>query len=305
MTLRYDEALRAGGNGSPEGTVTADPGAIYLQRDGASGVVAWYKHTGSGNTGWGQRPHGLAAPAVDVELIAHRGFSNIAPENTLASLHAAIGIAHSLEGDVHFSSDGVAVMIHDDTVDRTCAPSTGTVSAMTLAALQALDAGAWFDSEWANTRIPTFADWLTLGGQSFRLLYPEIKGYRTTADIQLFAQAIIDAQLEDRCIVQSANGLVDFPILRQYSSRVVIGYITNGTTQFNQVLPYAKADGRAVIIADYTTMLANPSLVATARASGVDVVAWTVDQIEVARQLVAIGITRIMSSLLSHTMVAR
>lgn len=75
-------------------------------------------------------------------VIAHRGNSAHAPENTIESFAQAVSLgADALELDVRLSADGVAVVIHDATVDRTT-DSQGAVSAMTLAELRALDAGA-------------------------------------------------------------------------------------------------------------------------------------------------------------------
>jgi len=78
----------------------------------------------------------------DFLIIAHRGASSYAPENTIAAFDLAlqIGACH-LELDVHLTRDDHLVVIHDDTVDRTTS-GTGPVASQTLAALQALDAGA-------------------------------------------------------------------------------------------------------------------------------------------------------------------
>jgi glycerophosphoryl diester phosphodiesterase len=246
-----------------------------------------------------------ASPRPAVEIIAHRGFSNAAPENTLASASAAVGLAHSLEGDVQFSSDHLPVVIHDTTIDRTCAPSTGNVTAFTRAALQALDAGTWFDARWANTRVPTFEDWLAFGAAHYRYLYPEIKGYNSTADIQVFVQTIqaLGVDVEARCVVQSFQW-GDFTYVRQYSPRVTLGYLCNSSTDVTNAIPLAQADGRAVLLVNYTVLLATPSYVAQIRAAGADVIAWTVDQIDVMRQLLAIGVRRQITSLCSQELVA-
>jgi len=90
-------------------------------------------------------------------VIAHRGASSYAPENTLAAFDLAIemGVSH-IELDVHPTRDGHVVVIHDDTVDRTTNGS-GPVTSHSLAALTALDAGTWFDQRFAGQRIPTLA----------------------------------------------------------------------------------------------------------------------------------------------------
>ena len=88
-------------------------------------------------------------------VIAHRGFSGAAPENTLAAVRAAIEVgADMVEIDVTLTSDGHIVVIHDETLDRTTTGS-GRVSDFTLAELQRLDAGGWFAPRFAGERIPT------------------------------------------------------------------------------------------------------------------------------------------------------
>ncbi len=88
-------------------------------------------------------------------VIAHRGASGDAPENTLAAFNLAVEQgADVVELDVHMTTDGHPVVVHDDTVDRTT-DGSGHVRTKTLAELKALDAGSWFDSGFAGERIPT------------------------------------------------------------------------------------------------------------------------------------------------------
>lgn len=79
-------------------------------------------------------------------LIAHRGFSSDAPENTYDAFDLAVenGV-NNIETDVQLTSDGVPVLIHDDTLDRTTS-GKGPVAEASLAYLNSLDAGIWFDA---------------------------------------------------------------------------------------------------------------------------------------------------------------
>jgi glycerophosphoryl diester phosphodiesterase len=120
-------------------------------------------------------------------VIAHRGASSYAPENTFAAFDLAIrmGVQH-IELDVEATSDGHIVVIHDDTLDRTT-DGSGPVTSHTLAALQALDAGSWFGTTFAGERIPTFTE--VLSRYKGRVhIHTEIKGRSTylshrTADL--------------------------------------------------------------------------------------------------------------------------
>jgi glycerophosphoryl diester phosphodiesterase len=88
-------------------------------------------------------------------VIAHRGFSAAAPENTIAAVRAAIAVqADMVEIDVTLTADDSIVVIHDEILDRTT-DGKGEVSRFTLAELKQLDAGSWFDPSFAGEPIPT------------------------------------------------------------------------------------------------------------------------------------------------------
>jgi glycerophosphoryl diester phosphodiesterase len=95
-------------------------------------------------------------------VIGHRGAAAHAPENTLASFRAAAALGcRMVEFDVRLSADGVPVVFHDDTLERT-ADGAGPVGQRSLAALKRLDAGSWFAPAFAGETIPTLAEVLAL-----------------------------------------------------------------------------------------------------------------------------------------------
>ncbi|MBT4775542.1 MAG: T9SS type A sorting domain-containing protein [Crocinitomicaceae bacterium] len=95
-------------------------------------------------------------------IIAHRGASGIAPQNTLAAFQLAIDIgADYLELDVRKSSDDSLMVIHDATVNATTNGS-GFVNSKTYTELRALDAGSWFSSAYIGEQIPTLFEVLLL-----------------------------------------------------------------------------------------------------------------------------------------------
>lgn len=140
-------------------------------------------------------------------IIAHRGFSGKAPENTLAAFRRAIDIrVDMIELDVTLSSDGTVVVFHDDTLERTSTGS-GPVMERSLAELKELDAGRWFGAEFAGERIPTLAEALDLiNGQA--LLNVEIKTEAVgdgTADgiVEKVVALVRERQMESQVIVSS------------------------------------------------------------------------------------------------------
>ncbi len=101
----------------------------------------------------------LAAPMLHaVEIIAHRGASHDAPENTVASTKLGFKQkADAVEVDIYFTKDGKIAVIHDSTTKRTTGVD-GKVQEMTLPELQKLDAGSWKDKKYAGEKIPTLDD---------------------------------------------------------------------------------------------------------------------------------------------------
>lgn len=92
------------------------------------------------------------------KLSAHRGGKAYAPENTMAAFEKALEMgADLIEIDLHLSSDGHVVVIHDTKVDRTT-DGKGRVADKSLAELRALDAGSWCDPKYAGEKIPTFEE---------------------------------------------------------------------------------------------------------------------------------------------------
>ncbi|WP_409377624.1 glycerophosphodiester phosphodiesterase [Gracilimonas aurantiaca] len=91
-------------------------------------------------------------------IIGHRGASAYAPENTMSAFRMAAEMgAEMIELDIVLSKDGVPVVIHDETLDRTT-NAKGLVSDYTLEELKMLDAGSWFSDEFKGEAIPTLEE---------------------------------------------------------------------------------------------------------------------------------------------------
>lgn len=99
----------------------------------------------------------MATPSRFV-IIAHRGDSSAAPENTLHSFDLALsqGFQH-FETDCQLSSDGIPVVLHDESLGRVN-NGAGPAAAATLDQLQQLEAGSWFGPQFVGARIPTLQE---------------------------------------------------------------------------------------------------------------------------------------------------
>jgi len=94
--------------------------------------------------------------------IGHRGAAAYAPENTLEGIReAARRGARWVEVDAKLTGDGVVILMHDDTLDRTT-NGHGAVAGATFREIGLLDAGAWFGAAWSGARVPRLADALAL-----------------------------------------------------------------------------------------------------------------------------------------------
>jgi glycerophosphoryl diester phosphodiesterase len=100
--------------------------------------------------------------------VAHRGAGKLAPENTLAAMRLGASFGYSMfEFDVKLSGDGVLLLMHDATLDRTT-DGTGRVAGFAFGELARLDAGGWHSAEYAGEPIPTLAQvarWLLRTGR--------------------------------------------------------------------------------------------------------------------------------------------
>lgn len=135
--------------------------------------------------------------------VAHRGYSSLAPENTLAATAAGgRSGADWVETDVLTSADGVPYISHDATVDRTT-DGTGAVGALTSSYLDTLDAGSWFAPAYRGQRMETLRNLMNevkLSPANFLL---EIKSPQTREQVARIVQEVVDARMVDRTIIQS------------------------------------------------------------------------------------------------------
>lgn len=221
-------------------------------------------------------------------ILGHRGASAVAPENTLAAFSRAIEDgADGIEFDVRLSNDGLPVVIHDDTLNRTGMRS-GVVSAMTAAQLQKVDVGSWFAKKsdgrsFSTEMIPTLAAVLDLFAANNGLLYVEMK----CADVQAPALAaavvrqISEQKMRDRVVVESfthsAIGEVKRIDPHVRTAALFEPRLSKpvSTLRANVILGLARQHGANEIALHHT--LARTKLIQAAKDEGFEIVVWTVD----------------------------
>lgn len=145
-------------------------------------------------------------PPVRPVIVAHRGSSAVAPENTLAAFRRAVSDgADAVEFDVRITRDGEIVVIHDSRLRRT-AGGKGRVERHTAAELRRLSAGAWFGASFAAERIPTLDEVLETLPRDVGLnieLKVDLRTRRTSALVERCCAVIRKHRAESRVLLSS------------------------------------------------------------------------------------------------------
>ena len=243
-------------------------------------------------------------PLLDPErrpIVGHRGNAAFAPENTMESFRQALAAgADCIELDVRLSADGVPVVMHDPTVDRTT-DSSGVVASLSVEQLQAADAAARFTRDGGRTfpyrgrglRVPTFEDVLTELADVPLLL--EIK----TAQTSPATRRLIERHgASPRCVIESFDARALEPFR---GSRIAIGASRADVAR----LLHRVVTRRPVGSLPYSVMCLPPrlrgvripiaSLVSVTRPAGCLVHVWTINEPEEARRLWSVGVRGIVS----------
>lgn len=148
-----------------------------------------------------------------MQIIGHRGFKRLYPENTMLSFKAAAPFADGVECDVHWTKDQVPVVIHDPDVDRTT-NGTGRVLDYTWEELSELDAGKSFAPEFAGEKIPSLSELLTWIEGTNLTLHLELKE-QAGMDASLFVKSIVEKLTESSLIQQTIISTFYHPYIRE------------------------------------------------------------------------------------------
>lgn len=147
-----------------------------------------------------QQGEGVQIP----QIIAHRGYSSVFPENTIAAFTGALDIGIDyIELDVQLTKDGQVVVFHDDNLGRITG-AEGKVSDYTLEELLQLDAGKWFSASYEGERIPTLWEALELIGREECKVYLELKDIGPVEGFEENVLSIVNqCGMADRCVFAS------------------------------------------------------------------------------------------------------
>jgi glycerophosphoryl diester phosphodiesterase len=225
-------------------------------------------------------------------VVAHRGASRYAPENTLAAFRLALAQgAWAVECDVRRTRDDRLVVIHDATVDRTT-DGSGLVTALPLDAIRGLDAGRWFGAEFTGERVPLLEEVLALiRGRA--LIQVEIKNEATTAKgIEArVVSTLVDTGMEGEALVMSFDH-ESVRIVRSLRSDVATGILYAARPA--DLAGSARKAGATALCLEWASLDAD--VMAQARGAGLGVCVWTVDHEAVFRRCHELGVDAVASN---------
>ena len=235
-------------------------------------------------------------------IIGHRGASAVAPENTTAAFREAIAVgADGIEFDVRLTRDGIPVVIHDSTLRRT-GGLRHRVAELTWTEISKVDVGSWFGQTFANETVPSLAELFTLFQSNNSTLYLEMKS-DSTSDQRPLAEACVRAieehSLRERVIVECFQ-LPALTILKEIDPEIKTvalfepSFTSPSVLSDQRIINQAKNIGAAALALHHR--LARESLVQKAKAAGLHVAVWTVDDPTWIERARAVGIDALITN---------
>jgi len=264
-------------------------------------LVKRFQMRRAGLVGW-QKLAGCLLPANGGEelgkktiwTIAHRGASGHAPENTMAAFRRAVELgARFLETDLQITRDARVIAIHDFTLDRTTT-GKGQVHLLTLEQIRALDAGGWFSDgragAFSGERVPTLKEILDFGKENDVIFYLEIKSGPAWGIEHAVVAELRDQNASARVVILSFDpGTLDS--VRRLDSTVMTGFLCEHPSG-DLVERTVRAGARQLVARGD---LITPAVVEKAHHAGLQVVAWTINEADQMRQLIATGVDGIIT----------
>ncbi len=222
-----------------------------------------------------------------ITITSHRGYSAVAPENTLPSFEAAIDAgADCAELDVQLTKDGVVMLTHDTNLKRTTGKDANIYD-LTYDEVRALDAGSFFGEKFAGTKVPTLQEVMDLCKGKIRLNI-EIKPSDESPDLEeKVAHLIVDNDWVEDCTVTSLS-YESLGKVKEVDSRIQCGYI----------LAVGVGNYYGLENADFFSVEAtfvSQNMVTALHALGKKVSVWTIDRESDAQEMRDYGVDDIIT----------
>lgn len=229
-------------------------------------------------------------------IIAHRGNSSVAPENTVAAWDSALAVsADAIETDLHLTADGVAVVIHDGELDRTT-DGSGRIAETASVVVTAADAGSWFGPEFAGCRVPTLADVAAWGVAHPQIGWlHEVKPALTVEQVEPVVAVLRAAGMLERTVMQTFS-LVTARSLQLAAPDVRTELLVGELPGRDELLALVRDLGVAGCNPDGRHLVDRPELVGVLHGEGLTVTPWTLDEPELWQAVVPLGVDGVITN---------
>ena len=254
-----------------------------------------------GLVGWQKTPNRLRPASGEKKMakksiwtIAHRGASGHAPENTMAAFRRAVELgARFIETDLQLTRDARVIAIHDFTLDRTTS-GKGQVHLLPLNQIRALDAGAWFDAgevkRYACERVPTLEEILDFARKHDIIFYLEIKSGPAWGIEHVVVATLRDYNASAQIVVLSFDPSA-LDSVHRLDSTMMTGLLCEHPSG-DLVERTVRAGARQLVARGD---LITPAVIDKAHHAGLQVVAWTINEVEQMRHLIGTGVDGIIT----------
>lgn len=222
-----------------------------------------------------------------IRSVAHRGLSDVAPENTTPAFVLAkqAGFTY-VETDVQVTSDGKYVCVHDQTISKyTNGVETGTVADYTLEELQEMDFGAWKGEEWKGTKILTFEEFILLCKKLGLKAYVELKYSHSEADVAYYLEYVKKMGMSENCVWRGAEYNT---IIRELSDAAILAYDATRIMTEEKVKYIIEKYSPLFFHNDYTYV--TEEIVELCHVNGVRIETYTVNNEDILEDLAIIGV---------------
>ncbi len=224
-------------------------------------------------------------------LIAHRGFSAIAPENTISAFKYAIrSKADMIELDVRLTKDGTPVVIHDAKVDRTT-NGTGKVKNFYLWLLRDLDAGSWFHPKYKGEKIPTLEEVLKFANGKIPINI-EIKSSTEKDKLTERVLAVVFENEYDKKVLISSFDPRILKKIKKLTDELPTAFLYHYPVYFNPAKTLEKLGAIALI---HNFKFTTPKLVKKIHDAGFKIIVYTVNKPDDIRKMIDIGVDGIIT----------
>ena len=233
------------------------------------------------------------------KIIAHRGASKEAPENTLASIELALSLeVDYIEIDVHLSKDGIPIVIHDPSAARMLGiKKSPEVSHLTLKEIQQLDVGSSFQKAFIGEKIPSLQEVLNLEWNKTGLML-EIKksSYPTNILVKKIFDVVFKANKPLTSILIGSFSLEIVKEVKRHLSKTDLPIEIIGIVEKHSMIePFIKENVKRLAIW-HQLISKKAGLLSFLKKQEIDVWSFTVDDLTLAKFLISLGVNGIISN---------